>query len=153
VVVGLAEEARGTGGGTPVCMQHASRMVATLDWMLTFGNLPSAPQSVHAPTTIHTGYVTNRLQYDVMLADQHTRYSPLTNQWSWLPPNNLARFEAAGVVHEGKLYIVGGADSYRPLKSVEVYDLATDAWTTLPSKMPVAVSASRTKLLAPTCPS
>jgi N-acetylneuraminic acid mutarotase len=48
-----------------------------------------------------------------------------------------ARTEHGCVVCEDKLYVVGGYDTEgADLASVEVYDFATEAWSTLPAPMP-----------------
>ena len=44
-----------------------------------------------------------------------------------------ARLGAAGAVFNGKLYVFGGWNGTQNLASVEVYDPATNVWTTLAS--------------------
>jgi len=60
-------------------------------------------------------------------------YDFATDQWTSKRAMSVARTDVAGVAHDGKLYIVGGADAKRAtLNLVEMYDPAADAWTALP---------------------
>ena len=43
------------------------------------------------------------------------------------------RFQAAVVGHEGRLWAVGGCESWSPLNSSEIYDPSTDSWSIGPS--------------------
>jgi hypothetical protein len=60
-----------------------------------------------------------------------------TNQWTSLPPMPTARTGLSAVVLESKLYAVGGcggslpASQCTPLSTVEVYDPATNEWSTI----------------------
>ena len=43
------------------------------------------------------------------------------------------RFQAAVVAHEGRIWAVGGCESWNPLNSLEIYDPSTDSWSFGPS--------------------
>jgi N-acetylneuraminic acid mutarotase len=78
-------------------------------------------------------------------------YDPATNQWTTRAPLSPQRTYAVGVAHSAKLYVIGGyklsADgtSATPVRTVSIYDPATNRWTTgtpLPSAR-VDVGGSR----------
>lgn len=71
------------------------------------------------------------------------RFDPLTGAWTRLADAPRARDHAALVALERKLYFVGGRLSMAPentfgavVPEVDVYDIATDTWTTLPDPLP-----------------
>ena len=43
------------------------------------------------------------------------------------------RFQAAVIAFEGRVWAVGGCESWSPLNSVEIYDPSTDTWCMGPS--------------------
>ena len=50
----------------------------------------------------------------------------------------MARREASTVTYNGKIYLIGGYDSYIYLDSVEIYDPATNTWSMGP-KLPYPI--------------
>lgn len=58
---------------------------------------------------------------------------------TWTTKTNMpmGRWELSTCVVDGKIYAIGGASFYQPLRTVEVYCPATDTWTTK-SDMPTA---------------
>ena len=60
------------------------------------------------------------------------RYDPLLYEWSDINSMKDKRWEASAAVHRGKVYVAGGLDSTngppKYMKSVEIYDPATDTW-------------------------
>lgn len=83
-------------------------------------------------------------------------FDPQTGLWTELVPMPTARSLAAGSVHQGKFYVIGGRNdegkSYQTLGAVEVYDPSTNEWTTLPSlavprEAPAATVVGETILL------
>ncbi len=77
------------------------------------------------------GLLTNALQI----------YDPQTNTWTSGSPMPTVRYGPAADVIDGKIYVVGGgvdlATDAGALGTLEVYDVATDTWTTR-SPMPTA---------------
>jgi len=63
-------------------------------------------------------------------------YDPATDTWTQAPDMPRARFTHSASVVAGKLYIIGGvgdpahARGRKGYSTVDVYDLATDTWTT-----------------------
>ncbi len=57
-------------------------------------------------------------------------YDPRTNTWRDLPPLKTARFAHEAALFNGKLYVVGGADS-GALADGEVFDFATQTWSAI----------------------
>ena len=43
------------------------------------------------------------------------------------------RFQAAVVAHDGRIWAVGGCESWNPLNSLEIYDPLSDSWSFGPS--------------------
>ena len=80
-------------------------------------------------------------------------FDPQTGQWRQLPDAPHARDHFSAVVSQDRLYLIGGRDtSYhepgnftaffdRVVSAVDVYDFATEQWTTLPAKLPVGTAA------------
>ena len=81
------------------------------------------------------------------------QFDPQTGAWHQLPDAPHARDHFSAVVSHDRLYLIGGRDtSYhepdnftaffdRVVPDVDVYDFATDEWTTLPAKLPVGTAA------------
>lgn len=74
--------------------------------------------------------------------DQRVSFTPARAEvvaavkgWTWQPraPLSIARMAATGAVVGQKIYVIGGIDSRcRTLRSLEIYDPATDRWETGP---------------------
>ena len=60
--------------------------------------------------------------------------------WTTKRPLPLQLLDAGGTVLDGKLYVVGGKTASGPRRTMYVYDVATDTWTTGPS-LPLAYPA------------
>ncbi|XP_068617524.1 ring canal kelch homolog isoform X2 [Battus philenor] len=60
--------------------------------------------------------------------------------WAPAPPMATARRNAGVAAHNNRLYVVGGDDGASNLSTVEVFDPATESWTTLATGMSVARS-------------
>lgn len=81
----------------------------------------------------------NRLGHTGPGAPWLDEFDPATNSWTTLPdaPRFRDHFQAA--VANGKIYAIGGRQSinqvpnFTNLEKVDVYDLATKSWSTLPS--------------------
>jgi uncharacterized protein (TIGR03437 family) len=56
-------------------------------------------------------------------------YKPASNEWSELPPMNIARYGHEATLIGGKLYVVGGFGATGGLRSGEVYDFETKQWS------------------------
>ncbi|CAJ0591138.1 unnamed protein product [Cylicocyclus nassatus] len=61
------------------------------------------------------------------------RYDPALNRWERIPDMNQMRSDAAAASAGGKLYVSGGFNGNEVLQTVEVYSLATNAWTEIAS--------------------
>lgn len=68
--------------------------------------------------------------------DQFWRYDPETNEWTEMPPMDLARGAAGTAVVAGKLYVAGGAPKTfgvsakgSPYGSMEIFDFETGEWS------------------------
>eukprot|EP00957_Ditylum_brightwellii_P039879 3019200-Ditylum_brightwellii.AAC.1 len=59
-------------------------------------------------------------------------YSPISGQWTSLPPMQTKRSGCATVSVGGQIYVMGGHDGKNNLASVEVYSLTSRKWTSLP---------------------
>jgi N-acetylneuraminic acid mutarotase len=70
-------------------------------------------------------------------------YDPATNRWIQKRGLGLPRWGSAGVVHAGKLYVIGGnrpnpdGDTFETLRANIAYDPTTDRWTNY-APMPTA---------------
>ena len=56
-----------------------------------------------------------------------------TNQWSQKANMPTARFRFEVSLYDGKIWVLGGGDEGQHLNSVEIYDPASNSWTTGPS--------------------
>lgn len=58
------------------------------------------------------------------------RYFPATDEWQEVAPMNEARFGAAVVSYQGKIYVSGGFGTCKSiLSSTEIYDPETNRWS------------------------
>ena len=57
------------------------------------------------------------------------------NGFSWTVKAELpaARHGAASVLHEGKIWLIGGSVDFTPSSSVVIYDIDADSWGTGPA--------------------
>ncbi len=81
-------------------------------------------------------------------------YNPATGEWRRLTASPHLRDHFAAVVHEGKLYCIGGRNSsvHFPedfgaffgcvVPQVDVYDFESATWNTLPEPLPVPTAAA-----------
>lgn len=56
------------------------------------------------------------------------RLNEAENSWDRICNLQTGRSQAATGVFMGKIWVVGGSDSWNSLKSVEIYDPASDSW-------------------------
>lgn len=77
---------------------------------------------------IKGGAVTNSVEF--------IDFSKAGSQWEALPQMKHARVGHIAWVAKGKLYVMGGCsqDKGKPIEEVEVFDVATKAWSVHPSK-------------------
>ena len=70
------------------------------------------------------------------------------NGFSWSVKADLPawRFDAASLVHEGKIWLIGGCINWVPIASVLIYDLEADSWGTGPA-LPRATCGARATTL------
>jgi N-acetylneuraminic acid mutarotase len=69
-------------------------------------------------------------------------FDPATKRWTARAPMPGARrWDVAGTVFQGKLYIIGGQEGGKPLRTVQAYDPVSDTWSTSTS-MPTARMAA-----------
>lgn len=67
-----------------------------------------------------------------MLRTHIIRYDIKDNKWTELAPMSVARSHAAIANVSGKVFVMGGRESYQAqFSSVESYDPTTNEWTTL----------------------
>jgi N-acetylneuraminic acid mutarotase len=105
----------------------------------TYESLADVPQRLdHAALVAHDhaiyvigGYVDTRPLAEVW------RYSVKTEAWTALAPMRIARGSPAAAVIGDKIYVAGGSKDDQgavtgALSSVEVYDIATGAWSSAP---------------------
>ncbi|OWY20548.1 choice-of-anchor D domain [Sphingobacteriales bacterium UPWRP_1] len=65
-------------------------------------------------------------------------YNPATNTWTVLPDAPRARTHFNAIVKDNKLYVIGGhltgapGTATAPVAEVDVYDFASNSWSTLP---------------------
>ena len=62
-------------------------------------------------------------------------YNPQTGKWSLVASMNTPRCNFDMVSYNGKLYAIGGFDGIDALDSIEVYNPATDSWTSYPDTL------------------
>ena len=82
-------------------------------------------------------------------------YDPATDTWTELPDAPHTRDHFQAVVADGKIYAAGGRNSSAATEQtfeltvpeVDVYDLATRRWETLPNSLPTERAGSTTVLL------
>ncbi|XP_010418770.1 PREDICTED: putative F-box/kelch-repeat protein At2g29820 [Camelina sativa] len=63
------------------------------------------------------------------------------NTWRYLPNMQRARFDASAGVIDGKIYVIGGRKKQDD-DWIEVFDVATEVWETVPSQCPNDASAN-----------
>ena len=66
----------------------------------------------------------------------HSVYDPASDTWSEAAPLPRAKGSPAAVVHDGKLWVIGGRSGTDDFGGVDVYDPAADAWTSGPAIPP-----------------
>ena len=61
------------------------------------------------------------------------RYTIATNQWDYVEPTPVKRTRTCSVIVDNNIYIFGGVNEYSFADgSIEVYNIITNTWTTLP---------------------
>ena len=57
------------------------------------------------------------------------------NGFTWTVKAEMpaARYDAASVAHEGKIWLIGGKIDYEPSSSVLIYDIEANSWGTGPA--------------------
>lgn len=104
----------------------------------------TAGAKLTAPRAIHSSVALNNQVYSLGgqgMANLMQVYDEANDSWSNkanLPDNSF--WYGAHVVTEGKIYRFGGGGYTAPVKTANVYDPATNLWSTLPS-LPNAVHA------------
>jgi len=73
------------------------------------------------------------------------RYDPASNQWSSLRPAPHFHRRGAATVLDGKLYVAGGLNNSQPVSDLDVYNPATNTWSTL-AHLPLGGVASGSSL-------
>jgi N-acetylneuraminic acid mutarotase len=74
--------------------------------------------------------------------DTVERYDISTNTWSTIAPLPSPRSDLAAVAHARKIYVFGGCrGTLAAIDDVDVYNPATDTWSTAPADMPTARSS------------
>lgn len=70
-------------------------------------------------------------------SDVNEVYDPVQNQWSYLAPMPTPCQHVKGVVVNGKIYVMGGLESWMKVSDKnQVYDIQTDTWTQM-APMPI----------------
>lgn len=59
-----------------------------------------------------------------------------TGQWRDLPPLPHARYAHTATLYGGQVYVIGGRDVSGEIAAVDVFDPASETWTTLDEPMP-----------------
>lgn len=62
--------------------------------------------------------------------EEYMSAAPNENGWVTKTPMPTGRYNAAGEVVDGKIYVYGGTPGIDALNKLEIYDPATDTWTT-----------------------
>ena len=111
-----------------------------------------------AGTVLHGGkiYSVGGITYGHTSGTTNTfnSYDPATGEWEMLTPAPHIRDHFAAVVHEDKLYCIGGRNSSYHLKDnfsaffsavvpqIDVYDFLQERWYTLECELPVPTAAA-----------
>jgi len=80
-------------------------------------------------------------------------YDPATDTWTQMPDMPRERDHFQAVIHNGKLYAVGGREGgdagffNQTIAEVDVFDFATNTWSTLPTTLPTPRAAAGTVLI------
>lgn len=101
--------------------------------------------------------VPNAVSYNVYYGDGHNTYygtveayNPVANTWTEKAPMPTPRRGMAVSVVNGLIYAIGGWGGWPELSVVEVYDPASDSWsTTVPINAGTIAAGTAGKLLAP----
>lgn len=95
--------------------------------------LPSARAAMAVAVINGKIYAAGGLR-DGAAVNDFTVYDPSTDSWTPLPPLPTARDHVTGAALNGKFYVIGGragsSATCSPMKTVEVYDPATNLWST-----------------------
>ena len=73
------------------------------------------------------------------------RYDPATNQWTSIRQAPHFHRRGAAAVLDGKLYVAGGVNNFQPVSDLDVYNPATNTWSTL-AHLPLGGVASGANL-------
>jgi len=95
----------------------------------------------HVAVTINEKiYVVGGEQFGGALTNNQV-YDPATDTWEELAPMPSAREHLAAAALDGKMYVVGGrrreGGFLNNVRTVEVYDPATDTWDESPANLPI----------------
>jgi len=126
------------GGATNVCNQDNSSRTSSVEvfdpvtesWS-TVTPMPTARNELAAAVVDGKIYVIG----GVSAGDKVEIYDPVTDTWSTAAPMPTKRIAMGATAVNGKIYVVGGCAEGSPdpcdgLATLEIYDPATDTWTT-----------------------
>jgi PKD repeat protein len=76
-------------------------------------------------------------------------YDPATDTWSTKSSMSTTRWDHSACVVDGKIYILGGSDSWpwEGIFTMEMYDPATDTWTSIETTLPRAIIGAGTAVV------
>jgi N-acetylneuraminic acid mutarotase len=131
--IAAIQQAEGSGGGGGGWKPDVGAEWEVLDGRMSVGRRRHTA-SVHGDVICAVGGHDSPATVEV--------YDTATKVWTELAGGGmtLERMDSASAVHEGKLYVVGGHHPAEDdnLRSVEVYDFATQQWSLLPTEMATA---------------
>lgn len=120
-------------GGDPFLSKNEIYNTLTDDWSIG-AHMPTPRQHVDCGVVNGKIYVIGGLTSWEDLTGINEAYDPATDTWETKAPMPTPRHNPAIIVYDNKIYVFGGAgspiDIWSYLKTVEVYDPATDTWET-----------------------
>ena len=96
------------------------------------------PVTLYAPAVVSDGtYVYIIGGFNPAVGTQNTtyRYNPASNTYATMAPSAVATYASSAVFVNGKIYKIAGIHNYLgetspPLKTVEIYNIAANSWST-----------------------
>ena len=105
----------------------------------TWTSIAPVPVALEFPAAVSSGtaaYIVNGVNASGTSVNTLYRYNPATNDYTTLAPSTTATWNHATAYLNGKIYKIGGytasAGTSTATNAVEIYDVATNTWTTGP---------------------
>jgi serine/threonine protein kinase/N-acetylneuraminic acid mutarotase len=130
---GLIYAIGGTNTSSSVRYQTVEVYNPATDAWTTAPPMPTARDRLAAGVINGILYVAGGYRVTAGSLNTFEAFDPKSRTWTAKAPLPTPRFNHAAGVLNGSLFVVGGANNLTLVSTVDLYDPATNAWTTLPS--------------------